>query len=223
MSDGDWDLSPKPANSPSEWMVPVPAEYNSHLISLTKESGGSTFGLIKSKTSMVLGSLPEPGTNQSVHATFRIVTKDKKYLKNFMVRDVIGKAVMLEPFGHPGMVLMHYAENENLEVKAASDHSYSVFRFVDGLDKKKESVSLESSSHKSCYLYSEHNLGAVVKLKCRPKPSDSVFKEAASFRLVDGISKYDPISFVAKGSTRDFLMQPIHSIRDENYNVYFKI
>lgn len=222
MSDGDWDLSPKPADSPSEWMVPVPAEYNSHLISLTKESGGSTFGLLKDKTSIVLGQLPEPGTNHSVYATFRIVTKEK-YLKNFTVSDVIGKAVMLEPFGHPGMVLMHYAENENLEVKAASDHSYSVFRFVDGLDTKKDSVSLESSSHKSCFLYSEHNLGAVVKLKCRPKSWDNAFKEAASFRLRDGISKYDPISFVAKGSKRDFLMQPIHSIRDENYNVYFNI
>ncbi|KAL8156444.1 uncharacterized protein LOC141689362 [Apium graveolens] len=223
LSDGDWDLSPKQADSPSKWMVPVPAEHNSHLISLTKESEGSTLGLIKSKTSIVLGQLPEPGTNHSVHATFRIVTKDKKYLNNFMVRDVIRKAVKLEPFGHPGMVLMHNAENENLEVKADSDHSYSVFRFVDGLDEKKGSVSIESSSHKSCYLYSEHNIGAVVKLKCRPKPSDNAFKEAASFRVVDGISKYDPISFVAKGSKRDFLMQPILSIRDENYNVYFNI
>lgn len=223
MSDGDWDLSPNPADSPSEWMVPVPPEYNSHLISLTKESEGSTFGLTKNENSIVLDQLHEPGTNHSVYATFRIVTKDKKYLKNFRVQDVIGKSVMLEPFSHPGMVLMHYEENENLEVKAASDHSYSVFRFVDGLDKKKESVSLESSSHKSCFLYSEHKLGAVVKLKCRPESWDNGFKEAASFRLRDGISKYDPISFVAKGSNRDFLMQPILSIRDENYNVYFNI
>ncbi|KAK1402743.1 AbfB domain-containing protein [Heracleum sosnowskyi] len=223
LSDGDWDLSPNPAESPSEWMVPVPAAYNSHLISLTKESEGSTFGLTKKETSIVLDELCEPGTNHSVYATFRIVTKDKKYLKKFSVRDIIGKAVMLEPFGHPGRVLMHNGENENLEVKDASDHSYSVFRFVDGLDKKQETVSLESSSHKSCFMYSEHRLGAAVKLKCRPESWDNALKEAASFRLKDAVNKYDPISFIAKGSTRDFVMQPILSIRDENYNVYFNI
>lgn len=223
MSDGDWDLSPKPSDSPWEWMTPVPAENNSHLISLTKESEGSTFALTKIKTSIALDHLPEPGTNHSVYATFRIITNDKKYLKSFMASDIIGKSVTLEPFDHPGMVLMHHGKNENLEVKSACDHSHSVFRFIDGLDQKKDSVSLESSSHESCFLYSEHKSGAAVQLKCGSNSSNNAFKEAASFRLRDGISKYDPISFVAKGSTRNFLMQPIYSIRDENYNVYFNI
>ncbi|XP_017226360.1 uncharacterized protein LOC108202475 [Daucus carota subsp. sativus] len=222
LSDGDYHLNPKPADPPSGWMTPVPAEYNSHLISLTRESEDSTLSLKKNKTSIVLDHLPEPGANHSVHATFRIVTKDR-YLNNFTTREIMGRAVMLEPFDHPGMVLMHNGENENLEVQPDSDHSYSVFRFVEGLDYKEGSVSLESSSHKSCFVYSEHEIGAAVKLKCCLKSLDKRFKEAASFRVREGVSKYDPISFTAKGSTRNFLMQPILSIRDENYNVYFSI
>lgn len=131
---------------------------------------------------------------------------------------------MLEPFGHPGMVVMHCGENENLEVKAAFEQSTSVFCLVNGLDRKKNSVSLESESKKGCFMYSEHRLGAVVKLKCYTQSSDDDFKEAASFKLRDGISKYyDPVSFVAKGRTRNFLMQPLFSIRDVKYTVYFNI
>lgn len=214
------DISPEEANSPSEWMTPVPDEYNSHVISLSKESENLKLAFIKYKANIVLDKLPEPGTNYSVYATFRLIPKDSK---NLVAKDVIGKSVMLEPFGHPGMVVMHHGENENLEVKATSDQNTSVFRLVNGLDKKKESVSLESESKKGCFVYSEHRLGAVVKLECNMESSDDSFNEAASFRLRDGISKYDPISFVAKGRTRNFLMQPLFSIRDEKYTVYFKI
>lgn len=204
-------------------MTPVPPEYNSHLISLSKESENLKLAFTKYRKVIVLDKFPEPGTNYSVYATFRLIPKETKSSKKFVAKDVFGKSVTLEPFGHPGMVVMHRGENENLEVKADFDQSTSVFRFVNGLDKKKDSVSLESESKKGCFVYSEHRLGAVVKLKCRTKSSDYDFKEAASFRLRDGISKYDPISFVAKGRTRNFLMQPLLSTRDEKYTVYFNI
>ncbi|KAK1356105.1 AbfB domain-containing protein [Heracleum sosnowskyi] len=220
LSSGDMDISPEAADSPSEWMTPVPAEYNSHVITLSKESENLKLAFTKYRADIVLDKLPEPGTNYSVYATFRLIPKDSKTL---MAKDAIWKSVMLEPFGHPGMVVMHRGKNENLEVKATSDQNTSVFRLVNGLDKKKDSVSLESESKKGCFVYSEHRLGAVVKLKCNMESWDDDFKEAASFRMRDGISKYDPISFVAKGRTRKFLMQPLFSIRDEKYTVYFNI
>lgn len=223
MSSGDSDISPEAADCPSDWMTPVPAEYNSLLISLSKESKNLELAFTKYKKVIVLDMFPEPGTNSSVYSTFRLIPKDSKLLKSLVAKDVIGKSVMLEPFGHPGMVVMHRGEHENLEVKAAFDQSSSVFRVVNGLDKKKDSVSIESESKKGCFVYSEHKLGAVVKLMCNTESSDYDFKEAASFRLRDGISKYDPISFVAKGKTRNFLMQPLFSIRDEKYTVYFNV
>lgn len=72
-------------------------------------------------------------------------------------------------------------------------------------------------------MYSVANLHVSVKLKCSSGSSDVGFKQAASFTLRDGISKYDPISFVVKGATRNFLLQPLVSLRDENYFVYFNI
>uniref|UniRef100_A0A251SU39 Secreted protein n=1 Tax=Helianthus annuus TaxID=4232 RepID=A0A251SU39_HELAN len=39
----------------------------------------------------------------------------------------------------------------------------------------------------------------------------------------DGICNYHPISFVAKGLNVNYLLQPLYSLRDENYTVYFKI
>lgn len=223
MSSGDRDISPEAADSPSDWMTPVPAEYNSHLISLSKETKNLKLAITNYKKAIVLDKLPEPGTNYSVYATFRLIHKDSKSSKKLVAKDVIGKSVMLEPFDHPGMVVMHYGENETLEVEAASDQSTSFFRLVNGLDQKKDSVSLESESQKGCFVYSKHKLGAVVMLKCNTESLDNDFKEAASFRLRDGISNYDPISFVAKGRKRNFLMQPLFSIRDEKYTVYFII
>ncbi|XP_017257288.1 uncharacterized protein LOC108226805 isoform X2 [Daucus carota subsp. sativus] len=223
LSSGDRDISPEAADSPSEWMTPIPAEYNSHLISLSKESKNLKLVFAKFKTVILLDNLPKPGTNYSIYATFRLIPKNSKSSKTLVAKDFIGESVMLESFDHPGMVVTHHGDNEILEVKAASYQSSSFFRLVKGLDKKKYSVSLESESRKGCFIHSEHRLGAVVKLKCEAESPHNEFKEAASFRLRDGISKYDPISFVARGRTRNFLMQPIYSIRDENYTVYFNI
>ena len=194
MSSGDRDISPEAAISPSKWMTPVPDEYDSHLISRSKESENLKLSFTKYKTAIVIDKLPRPGTNYSVHATFRLIPRDIKSSERLVAKDVSGKLVMLEQFDHPGAVVMHHGENENLEVKAASDQSTSVFRLVNGLDKKKNSVSLESESQKGCFVYGEHILGAVVKLKCNTESSHDDFKEAASFRLRDGISKYSRTS-----------------------------
>ncbi|KAL1832077.1 hypothetical protein ACET3Z_001728 [Daucus carota] len=47
--------------------------------------------------------------------------------------------------------------------------------------------------------HSSHSNASDVKLGYISESSGSAFKQGASFTLRDGISKYDPISFVAKG------------------------
>ncbi|KAK1402742.1 AbfB domain-containing protein [Heracleum sosnowskyi] len=218
LSSGDRDI--KTENSLSDWITPIPAEYNSHLISLSHESKKTV--IAKSDKSLRMETIPESGSNHSVHATFRIILKDSTSPKTSTVRDFIGKLVMLEPFDLPGTVVVH-SKDESLGIADASDSSASGFRLVSGLDGKRNSVSLESESQKGCYVYSDLEVLADVKLSCISQSSDDSYKEGASFALRDGISKYDPISFVAKGSSRNFVLQPLHTIRDENYVVYFNM
>lgn len=218
LSSGDRDI--KTENSLSDWITPIPAEYNSHLISLSHES--KNIVIAKSDKSLRMETIPESGSNHSVHATFRIIPKESTSSKNSAIRDFIGKTVMLEPFDLPGKVVVH-STDESLGIADASDSNPSGFRLVSGLDGKRDSVSLESESQRGCYVYSDLELLADVKLSCIFRSSDDSYKEGASFTLRDGISKYDPISFVAKGSSRNFVLQPLHTIRDENYVVYFNI
>lgn len=54
LSSGDKDISPEKADSPSEWMTPVPPEYNSHLILLSKESENFKLAFTKYRIVIVL-------------------------------------------------------------------------------------------------------------------------------------------------------------------------
>lgn len=166
--------------------------------------------------------LPEPGSNHSVYATFRLIMKNSTSSKLLGPEDCIGKTVGLEPFDLPGMVVVEQGINQTLGVADAIGINDSTFILVQGLDGKSETVSLESVRYRGCFVYSNLDLHSSVKLKCIAGSSDVNFIQAASFRLRNGISKYDPISFVAKGARRNFLLQPILSLRDENYIVYFK-
>lgn len=220
---GDRDIKTEASQSPSDWITPIPREYNSHLISLSKETDDTTFALTISNDSVITETLPESGTNHSIYATFRLIPKDSFPSKVSEPKDFIGELVMLEPFDRPGAVITHKGVDQS-PVITDSPNDDSVFRLVDGLDGNKGSVSLEAKSQKGCYLYGDLELFAGVKLKCSSTSSNAAaFREGVSFRLKDGISKYDPISFVAKGVKRNFLLQPLFNIRDENYVVYFNI
>nr|KYP71149.1 hypothetical protein KK1_010393 [Cajanus cajan] len=131
-SGGDWNLKPEANNG--DWITPVPACYNSQLVSLSQKIKKSTFVLVNSNQSLAMQKLPKPGTDLALHATFRLVLK-------------------------------------------------------------------EPSS----------------------KFSTLVDANATSFVTRKGLSQYHPISFVAKGINRNFLLEPLFSFRDEHYTVYFKI
>lgn len=168
---------------------------------------------------------PKAGTDAALHATFRLVF-DETSEKISNIREAIGKTVMLEPFDFPGMVLVHQGTENNLAVTdSPNDEATSGFRLVAGLDGKADSVSLESESEEGCYVYSGVNYSSSVdmKLSCNSASSEAGFNQASSYIMNKGVAEYHPISFVAKGARRNFLMVPLQSFRDESYTIYFNI
>lgn len=223
LSQGDWDISTTSTGSLSDWITPIPSDYNSHLISLSQESRNGTFVLANSNQSIIkMEKFPEAGTDSAIKATFRLISRPTAKVFS-EPKEFIGQSVMLEPFDYPGTIMTHQGKDESIVVTTFSDENdSSEFRLASGLDGKDDTVSLESEDHEGCFVYSGVDLS--VKLGCNAESSDDAFKQAASFKLQTGISQYHPISFVAKGgSERNFLLAPLYSLRDESYTVYFNI
>ncbi|KAJ9697919.1 hypothetical protein PVL29_007161 [Vitis rotundifolia] len=226
LTNNDWDIQTDLAASLSDWITPIPAFYNSHLILLSQESGNSSFAFTNSNQSLTMERYPEPGTDASLNATFRLILEDSTSSKISSPKDAIGKFIMLEPINFPGMAVVQQGTNESLGItNSASVVGSSLFHLVAGLDGKDGTVSLESKTQKGCFVYSgvNYDSGSAIKLKCKLASSDVVFNQATSFTLKHGISEYHPISFVAKGLRRNYLLAPLLSLRDESYTVYFNI
>ncbi|GLT82213.1 hypothetical protein SLE2022_006180 [Rubroshorea leprosula] len=211
---GDWDI--KSGNS--DWITPIPASYNSQLATFSQKSGNSIFVLSNSNQSITMEQLPAPGTADAAIATFRVISSDTS-------NDTIGGSVMLEPFNLPGMLLVN--QGSDLAVtNSPSEESSSRFLLVAGLDGNSDTVSFESVNQKGCYVYSGVNYQSSVRLKLscnNGDTSEAEFSQATSFVMNQGISEYHPISFVAMGAKRNFLLEPLLSFRDESYSVYFNI
>lgn len=224
-SSGDWDIKTTSTTALSDLITPVPADYNSDLVSLMQQSGNSTFVLTNSNQTIQMEKFPEAGTDAAVSATFRVISLDKSSVEPSDHKDFIGKQVMLELFDLPGMFISHQGQEQSLGIAASSDEGGSLFRLTAGLDGKDNTVSLESEAQKGCFIYSgvDYKSSSTVKLSCNSMSSDAGFKQAASFKLGNGISEYHPISFVAKGAKRNFILSPLLSFKDESYTVYFNI
>ncbi|KAL2927897.1 DNA damage checkpoint protein LCD1 [Bienertia sinuspersici] len=226
LSKGDYDLQTGSVKSVSDWISEIPKDYNSYLISLSQESKSSKFYLSAQNQSITMQESPQPGNDTNVHATFRLIflTKPLSHRKILTPKSVIGKTVNLEPFDLPGMVLAHQGGGEVLTVINATDDKRSAeFRIVKGLNGKDGMISLKTKE--GCFVYadisSENELN--VKLNCDAEGSDHSFKDKVSFDWNDGLKKYHPISFVAKGLKRSYVLEPLLGMRDEYYNVYFNV
>lgn len=220
LSKGDFDIKTAPVKSLSQWITPVPALYNSGLVTFSQRCGKSNLVLTRNQF-VTMEPLPQPGTGTDVSATFRLISNDSAPINFTNAQNVIGKSVMLEPFDIPGMVLMQQGRVDNLVVAKVPGNS--IFQVKAGLDGKANTVSLESATRKGCFVYSDENVkaGTILKLSC--KTTEAGFKQGASFVMQKGISQYHPISFVAKGTNRNYLLAPLMSYRDETYTVYFNI
>jgi len=219
----DWSITTQA--KAGNWITPIPETLNSHLVTLSQQSGNISYALSNSNQTIIMKVSPEPGTQDAVSATFRLVTDDSKHPIS-SPEGLIGSLVMLEPFDFPGMIVKQ-ATDSSLTVQASSpsDKGSSSFRLVTGLDGKPGSVSLSLESKKGCFVYSDQTLkqGTKLRLECGSAATDEKFKQAASFSLKTGMNQYNPMSFVMSGTQRNFVLSPLFSLRDETYNVYFSV
>ncbi|CAM0910021.1 unnamed protein product [Alopecurus aequalis] len=223
LTTGDWDA--KPGAAISDWITPVPASYNSQLVTLTQESSGGTLVLSTANaTSLTMQPRPQGGgTDAAVHATFRLVpqgssltTTKRRHAKNGTATTMTEpSSAMIEPFDLPGMAITN-----SLTVSGEKSPA-SLFNVVPGLDGEPGSVSLELGTRPGCFLVTA---GAKVQVGCRSGGGgEAGFSRAASFVGAEPLRRYHPISFAAKGARRSFLLEPLFTLRDEFYTVYFNL
>ncbi|XP_074292559.1 uncharacterized protein LOC141619437 [Silene latifolia] len=227
LSPGDYDIQTGALKSTSDWITSVPADYNSYLVSLMQQYGDAKFFLSNHDKLITMQGSPQAGNDSSVHSTFRLILKDPSPSKKTRIsgpETFINKAIYLEPFDLPGMVLAHQGGGNVLTIaKAGDDMSLAEFLVVKGLNGVSGTVSLKTKD--GCFVYGGLNSKSDqgVKLSCESQVSDPAKKEAASFTWNEGLKKYHPISFVAKGLRRSYVLEPLFGLRDESYNVYFNI
>ncbi|CAO2832927.1 unnamed protein product [Amaranthus hypochondriacus] len=226
LSSGDFDIETGSVSSISDWISPIPSDYNSNLISLTQDYGNSKFFISTQNQLLTMQESPQAGNDSYVHSTFRLIFTNPSPTKrrNSRQDSLFDKIVMLEPIDLPGMVVAHQGEGNVLTVVyAGSNNKVSTFFIVKGLNGEDGTISLKTKE--GCFVYSDYNTktNLNVKLSCKSVSSDPSFKNAVSFKWMDGLRKYHPISFVAKGLRRSYLLEPLLGLRDEFYNVYFNI
>jgi len=221
LTTGEWDAKTGGATAAaSDWITPVPPESNSQLVTLAQESGGKAFVLSAVNGSLTMQERPNDsrGTDAAVHATFRLVPLEG----NGGGSTNSTAAAMLEPLDMPGMVV-----TDTLAV-SGERRSGAPFNVVPGLDGAPGSVSLELVSRPGCFLVAGGGGGGKVQVGC----SDGVKKHgdggawlrrAASFARAEPLRRYHLMSFAARGVRRSFLLEPLFTLRDEFYTIYFNL
>lgn len=215
----DWDINASHSTSMSDWIAPVPASSRTQLVSISQQSNNQALYLSNSNYSLTMDRQPKSGTDDAVHATFRLVPQDQKRSNIRLQKRSLRQFVMFEPFDLPGMAVAHQGPSNSLKVSGTAG-AKSVFKVVAGLDGNKDAVSFESSDQHGCFIYSD---GSDVKLMSKEGNDGEEFGQRTSFIMSRGLREYHPMSFVAKGGRRDFLLEPLLSLRDESYTVYFNI
>lgn len=170
--------------------------------------------------SLTMQDRPESagGTEAAVHATFRVIPQRSGAAMN-------STSAMMEPFALPGMVI-----TDKLTVSGEKSPS-SVFTIVPGLDGAPGSVSVELGARPGCFLVTPggngYAAGAKVQVSCgnarKYGDSGAAFRSAASFVRAEQMRRYHPISFAARGVRRTFLLEPLFTLRDEFYTIFFNL
>ncbi len=222
LSTGDWNAEAGNTSAISDWISPVPSSYNSQLVTFTQESSGKTFVLSSANGSLTMQERPTvDGTDTAIHATFRVHPQDSAGQLDTQGATLKGTSVQIEPFDLPGTVITN-----NL-TQSAQKSSDSLFNIVPGLDGNPNSVSLELGTKPGCFLVIgvDYSVGTKIQVSCKSSlPSiNGIFEQAASFVQAAPLRQYHPISFIAKGVKRNFLLEPLYSLRDEFYTVYFNL
>lgn len=222
LSTGDWDAKAGNSSTISDWITAVPPAYNSQLVTFTQVSNGKTFVLSSANGTLTMQERPGvDGTDTAIHATFRAHPQDSTEPWDSYSTTMKGASMLIEPFDLPGTVITN---NLTLSVQKGSE---SLFNIVPGLDGNANSVSLELGTKPGCFLVTGMNYSAGAKIEVSCKSSlqsiGGILEQTASFVQTAPLRQYHPISFVANGVRRNFLLEPLYSLRDEFYTVYFNM
>ncbi|KAG8094802.1 hypothetical protein GUJ93_ZPchr0012g21787 [Zizania palustris] len=228
LTPGVWEVNATGAASVAGWVTPVSQSLNSQLVSLTqRSSGGHDFVLSVSITdgSLTMQDVPVAGSDACVHATFRVyhpygADADADGASGRL----LGRDMTIEPFDRPGMAVSY-----GLNVSWLGPDT--LFNTVAGLDGLPGSVSLELATSPGCFVTTPttaYLAGAKVHVSCRlstdgSNDDDKAFRLAASFTLTTPLRLYHRLSFAARGTERNFLLEPLQSLQDEFYTVYFNL
>lgn len=211
LTPGVWEVNATNAASVADWVAPVSQSLDSQLVSLMQQhSGGQAFVLSVSITdgALTMQEVPAAGSDACVHATFRVYPASPDAGGRLQGRDVT-----IEPFDRPGM-----AVTNGLNVSRPGPDA--LFNAVPGLDGLPGSVSLELRTRPGCFLTAA---GAKVLVGCLTNSGDTALRQAASFSQSAPLRRYHPLSFAARGTERNFLLEPLQSLQDEFYTVYFNL
>ncbi|KAG0579015.1 hypothetical protein KC19_4G066200 [Ceratodon purpureus] len=200
----------------------------------------------------VMSSVPVDGTNQCGHATFRVADPlDDHLQKDTYGKRLVSLELFSQPgrflkhngkdnliSAGPPNCLQHTAvydrlrnsklakNSERSEILGDCPTEDSVFIFLPGLTGESDTVSFEAASQPGCFLSSSSDATSVqggVFLRCKTSKNDSTFDAMSTFSVQTGVAAYHPLSFIAEGEYRNFLLAPLNSLRDETYTIYFDI
>jgi hypothetical protein len=200
----------------------------------------------------VMSSVPVDGTNQCGLATFRVADPLGDHSQRIAHgKRVVSLELFSQPgrfLKHNGQDSLISAGPPNcLEYTAVHDRLWnqklatnsekskilgdcpikdSVFILLPGLTGKSDTVSFEAASQPGCFLSSSSDATSLpggVFLRCKTSQNDSTFDVMSTFSVETGAAAYHPLSFIAEGEYRNFLLAPLSSLRDETYTIYFDI
>jgi uncharacterized protein len=217
LTPGMWEVSATNITPVTDWVTPVHSEsINTQLMTLTQSAGGRTLVLSESIADGKLAMLevPDPGSDACVHTTFRVYSPPGS-------GGLQGKNVMIEPFDKPGMAVT------NALTVGRPEGANTLFNTLPGLDGIPGSVSLELVSKPGCFVTTLASTSA-TEVVCHGNgvgagANDIAFRRAASFSKVPPLRRYHSLSFAARGTEQNFLLEPLRSRQDEFYTVYFSL
>uniref|UniRef100_A0A453SKZ0 Alpha-L-arabinofuranosidase B arabinose-binding domain-containing protein n=1 Tax=Aegilops tauschii subsp. strangulata TaxID=200361 RepID=A0A453SKZ0_AEGTS len=229
LTPGMWEVDARNATSTADWIAALPHQaINSQLVTLTQQSGAQTFVLSVSATdgTLTMDEMPAAGSDACVRATIVVDTYvvDSTAAEHGAAAPVLhGPNVTIAPFDRPGMAITN-----GFEVKLHPGPE-ALFNAVPGLDGLPGSVSLELGTRPGCFVTAPggargYRAGDKAQVGCRTSGGDdAAFRKAASFTQAAPLRRYHPLSFVAKGTERSFVLEPLRSLQDEFYTVYFNL
>ncbi|KAJ7519429.1 hypothetical protein O6H91_20G037800 [Diphasiastrum complanatum] len=213
---------------------------NETLIRLDK----SPFVLSHHSGSIVMDRLPSKGTDAALSSTFHVVSPVANILLDYrslaeglssfhQSSSLLFEAVSLELFDRPGSYLAHQGKDgSNITILFISpkpegipndDLLKAVFNILPSLSGEEHKISFQAAGLPGCYIYAPIDAAKQegVELRCSGSKDDTTFNHATSFSVQGGLSSYHPMSFIAYGPARNYLLYPLSAFMDESYTVYF--